>query len=47
LSDGTAAAQHVGIDKILREESPKRAWDKHHADTRPWDMKELIKTIKK
>jgi hypothetical protein len=43
LQDGTRATQHVDVEKVLREERPKRAWDKTHNDTRPWDIKELRK----
>lgn len=41
LSSGTTACEHLEIEKVLREEHPKRAWDSTHENTRPWDMKEL------
>lgn len=43
LNSGTTACEHIEIEKVLREERPKRAWDAAHRDTRPWDMKEIRK----
>jgi hypothetical protein len=43
LQDGTRATQHIDIEKVLREEHPKRSWDQHHKDTRPWDIGEITK----
>lgn len=41
LKDGTQAAAHVEVEKVLREEKPKRMWNRKHEDTRPWDIKEI------
>lgn len=41
LNAGVSATQHLDVEKVLREEHPKRAWDRNHQDTRPWDVKEL------
>lgn len=43
LNSGQRATQHVDVEKVLREEHPKRAWDHHHQDTRPWNIKEIRK----
>lgn len=43
MKSGQHAAQHVKVEKVLREDAPKRAWDLSHQDTRPWNMAEITK----
>lgn len=43
LKSGKTATQHISVEKVLREDMPKRAWDGAHQDTRPWRMDEITK----
>lgn len=43
LRTGKSATQHLDIQKVLRETSPKRQWLSGHQDTRPWNIQEITK----
>jgi hypothetical protein len=46
LKSGQSATQHIQVEKVLREENPKRKWEPGHTDTRPWDISEILKKRK-